>query len=58
MDEFNLPYFTLDEPWENVEAFEHYKTAVLLMQRYLHELIAFQMTFDSYNGRKTAKSVG
>lgn len=45
MDEFNLPYFTFDEPWENEEVFEYYKTAVLLIQQYLHELIVFHKKY-------------
>lgn len=45
MDEFNLPYFTLDKPWENEKTFAYYKTAVLLMQQYLQELVAFHKKY-------------
>lgn len=45
MKEFNLPYFTLNEPWENQEVFEFYKESVLLMQNYLRDLIAFHRKY-------------
>lgn len=45
MQEFGLPYFPLDEPWENQEVFEEYKQAVLLMQEYLNELIHFHKKY-------------
>lgn len=45
MQEFKLPYFSLDEPWENQEVFEQYKQAVLLMQKYLSELIIFHKKY-------------
>lgn len=41
MQEFKLPYFSLEDPWENQEVFDYYKKSVLLMQEYLQELIAF-----------------
>lgn len=45
MDEFGLPYFPLDEPWENQEVFEEYKNSVLLMQKYLRKLIGFHKKY-------------
>ena len=45
MKEFKLPYFSLQEPWENKEVFEGYKTAVLLMQQFLQELVAFHKKY-------------
>lgn len=45
MLEFKLPYFPLDEPWENQEVFEQYKQAVLLMQEYLRDLIEFHKKY-------------
>lgn len=41
MQEFRLPYFPLNEPWEDQEVFEFYKKSVLLMQSYLRDLITF-----------------
>lgn len=45
MREFKLPYYPLDEPWENQEVFEQYKQAVLLMQEYLRDLIEFHKKY-------------
>lgn len=45
MQEFKLPYFVLDEPWENRETFEFYKESILRMQQWLHELIAFHKKY-------------
>lgn len=45
MQEFKLPYFLLDEPWENREVFEFYKESILRMQQWLQELIAFHKKF-------------
>ena len=40
LKEFGVPYFPLDEPWENQEVFESYKKAVFLIKEYLDALIA------------------
>src|SRR5699024_7683202 len=32
LDAFDLPYFPLDEPWENAEVFERYRKSVLMIQ--------------------------
>lgn len=45
MQEFKLPYFPLDEPWEEQEVFEHYKQSVLLIQGYLRDLIEFHKKY-------------
>lgn len=45
MLEFGLPYFPLDEPWENLEVYKGYRDAILLIQHYLKELIAFHKKY-------------
>lgn len=45
MQEFGLPYFPLDEPWENQDVFEQYKQSVLLMQEYLRDLSEFHKKY-------------
>ncbi|MDE7324965.1 MAG: hypothetical protein K2N63_01590 [Lachnospiraceae bacterium] len=45
MQEFKLPYFSLDDPWENQEVFDYYRKSVLLIQQYLQELIAFHKKY-------------
>ncbi len=45
MQEFKLPYFSLEDPWENQEVFDYYKKSVLLIQQYLKELIAFHKKY-------------
>lgn len=45
MQEFKLPNFSLDKPWENQELFEQYKQSVLLIQKYLQQLIRFHKKY-------------
>jgi len=45
MQQFKLPYFLLDEPWEDRESFEFYKESILRMQQWLQELVAFHKKY-------------
>lgn len=45
MQEFKLPYFPLNEPWEDYDSFEIYKASVLRTQQWLQELIAFHKKY-------------
>lgn len=45
MGEFKLPYFPLDEPWENQEVFDYYKESVLLIKKYLFDLTSFHKNY-------------
>ena len=42
---FDLPYFPLNEPWENIEVFETYQKSVLLLQSYVKELAEFHQKY-------------
>lgn len=41
LGQFHMPYFPLDEVWENVEIYEGYKNSVCIVQRYVKELQAY-----------------
>ncbi|MGO5315168.1 hypothetical protein ACTQ1O_12320 [Bilifractor sp. LCP21S3_A7] len=41
LEQFHLPYFDLDDPWENEDVFNAYKESVLMLQEYTKELIVF-----------------
>lgn len=59
IQEFRLPYFSLDEPWENQDAFELYKKSILLMQQWLQDLIAFHKKYYlDYCQYKHGMSIG
>jgi hypothetical protein len=45
LGEFKLPYFLLDEAWKAENVFEEYRNSVLLMQRYIKELIQFHKNY-------------
>lgn len=40
-----IPYFPLDEPWENEDVFDKYSKAVLLAQKYVKELQTFHRKY-------------
>lgn len=44
-EQVGVPYFPVDEPWENEEVFEKYKTAVLLIKKYVKELQSFHRKY-------------
>ena len=43
--QMKVPFFPLNEPWENEEAFEGYKNAILLTQRFIRELQKFHKKY-------------
>lgn len=45
LDAFDLPYFPLDEPWENAEVFERYCKSVLMIQAYVKDLATFHQKY-------------
>ena len=58
-EQFAYPYFDLDKGWENREAFEVYKNAVVFTQKCVKELQAFHKKYyDDYNQYKHGLSVG
>jgi len=40
LNQFQVPYFNLSEPWEHKDVFNGYKESVLLIKEFLDELIA------------------
>lgn len=58
MEQMQLLYFPLDEPWENTEVFEEYKKSVLLIKDYLKKLIAHHKKYNlHYNQYKHGQAV-
>lgn len=43
--QFGMPWFSLDEPWENEDVFEEYKKAVFRTQAYVKELQEFHKKY-------------
>ena len=58
LNQMQLLYFPLDEPWENKEIFEYYTGSVLLTQDYLRDLKKHHTQFSlHYNQYKHGQAV-
>lgn len=45
LQQFQVPYLSLDEPWENIEVFDKYVEAVQLIREYMDALIEHHKTY-------------